>query len=168
MITLNDEQHLGLESLPKDSRVWIYKSKRAFSEAEKEHVLDSGREFTKQWQAHGAPMNAAIFVVADHFVVVAADESTVGATGCSIDSSVAYIRKLEAELKLTLTDRMFVILELEGAFRACSIDELKRLHSEGTISDETIVFDDLVSTLGELQSGFRKKLKDSWAVRFIA
>jgi len=38
---------------------------------------------------------------------------------------------------------------------------------EGVITGDTIVFDDLVSTVGELYERFRVPLRTSWMQRFL-
>ena len=61
----------------------------------------------------------------DHrFVVVAVDEVQALASGCSIDKSVGFIKQLEMDLNLMLTDRMVVVFERDGAIHSTRLHEL--------------------------------------------
>lgn len=90
------------------------------------------------------------------------------ASGCSIDKSVGFIKRLEHDLKLMLTDRMVVVYEeADGQVRSCRLQELPELVKAGTLTGDTIVFDDLVSTVTDLRERFRVPLRVSWMERFL-
>ena len=89
------------------------------------------------------------------------------ASGCSIDRSVGFIKQLEHDLNLMLTDRMVVVVEREGRVQGVRLQELPSLLAEGLIGLDTIVYDDLVPTVGDLRERFRVRLADSWMRRFL-
>lgn len=155
------------DKLPASARIWIYKSPKPFTPAQKEHILNHGEAFVSQWQAHGADLLAAIDIALEHFVILAVDEVQAKASGCSIDSSMGFIRKMETDLDLSLTERMFIIAELADGVKAIPLNELSTLHAEGRINSATPVFDDLVPTLGDLRKRFKLRLEESWAQRFV-
>ena len=47
------------------------------------------------------------------------------------------------------------------------LQELPVLIKEGSITSDTIVFDDLVSTVGELRDRFRVPLRATWMERYL-
>lgn len=112
-------------------------------------------------------MSAGAAILHERFVVLGVDESRAGASGCSIDSSVNYLKKLGAQYQRDLFDRMRFSYELDGQVFTVSREEFVTLYQNGDINDETIVFDPLVKTVAELQTNFRKPLKESWHVRFV-
>lgn len=156
-----------IDSMPTHARVWVYKAARDLSTAEQKLIRERGNAFTANWAAHGAPLDACVDVLHGRFVVVAVDEEQAHASGCSIDKSVGFIKQLEHDLNLMLTDRMVVVFEAEGKVMSCRLQELPGLIKAGTISSDTIVFDDLVSTVGELKERFRVPLRSSWLERFL-
>ncbi|MCB9193692.1 MAG: ABC transporter ATPase [Flavobacteriales bacterium] len=153
--------------MPAHARVWIYKSPRDLGQAEQKLIRERGNEFTAGWAAHGASLDACVEVLHDRFVVIAADEEQALASGCSIDKSVGFIKQLEMDLNLTLTDRMVMVYEKDGRAVSCRLQELPGLVREGTISPATLVYDDLVTTVGELDQRFLVPLHDSWMSRFM-
>jgi hypothetical protein len=80
---------------------------------------------------------------------------------------VGFIKQLEHDLNVMLTDRMFVVYEQEGRPRSARLQQLPELLKEGTITPETMVFDDLVSTVGELCERFRVPLRATWMERYL-
>ena len=156
-----------IDSMPAHARVWVYKAARNLSHAEQKLVHERGAAFTSGWAAHGAPLDACVEVLHQRFVVIAVDEAQAEASGCSIDKSVGFIKQLEHDLNLMLTDRMVVVYEGDDGIVSTRLQELPALLKEGAISADTIVFDDLVSTVDEVYTRFRVPLRSSWMQRFL-
>lgn len=167
MITTAPAPERTVDSMPDHARVWVYKTARDLGQAEQRMIRERGSAFTATWAAHGSPLDACVDVLYDRFVVVAVDEVQAEASGCSIDKSVGFIKQLEHDLNLMLTDRMVVVYERGVDVVSCRLQELPELLKEGVITADTIVFDDLVSTIGELQERFRVPLRNSWMQRFL-
>jgi hypothetical protein len=153
--------------MPEHARIWVYKTPRDLGQAEQKLVRERGVAFTAGWAAHGAALDACVDVLNDRFVVIAVDEQQAAASGCSIDKSVGFIKDLEHDLNMMLTDRMFVVYEQDGHTSSVRLQELPVLIKEGSITPDTIVFDDLVSTVGELRERFRVPLRATWMERYL-
>lgn len=156
-----------ITDMPAHARVWVYKAGRDLGQAEQKLVRERGGAFTSEWSAHGAQLDACVDVMLDRFVVIAVDEEQALASGCSIDKSVGFIKQLEHDLNLMLTDRMLVMYERDGRVQSCHLDELPTLLSEGDLSGETFIFDDLVLTVADLHARFRIPLRSSWMERYL-
>ena len=94
-------------------------------------------------------MKACSTVLLDRFIVIAADENQLAASGCSIDSCVRLVKALGQELGIDFFDRLNVYFVSENT--------VKRIpyHSMSELSG--YYFDPLIQTLGEL--------RNSWPVR---
>ncbi len=156
-----------LTTMPAHARVWVYKSAEPFTPAELALIADRGAAFTSNWAAHGAPLFATVDVLHMHFLVIAVDEEQAKASGCSIDKSVHFVKQLEHDLGRSLTDRMVVVFEVDGLPRTCRVEEIDDLLDDGVLHADTLVFDDLVTTKGDLDLRFRTPLKDTWLERFL-
>jgi hypothetical protein len=167
MITEAPSRHRTIDTMPSHARLWVYKTARDLSSAEQKLIRERGNAFTSTWAAHGAPLDACVDVLHARFVVVAVDEEQANASGCSIDKSVGFVKQLEHDLNLMLTDRMVVVFEAEGKVQSCRLQELPDLIKTGAITADTIVFDDLVGTVVELNARFRVPLRSSWMERFL-
>lgn len=155
-----------LEALPDSARVWIYQSSRPFNEREITVIKSQINGFVSEWTAHSQQLMAAGDVLFEHFIVLAVDEKQAGASGCSIDKSVYFIKSIENQYDTQLFERMnFAYLD-EGEVSVVSSSEFSKRYTEGGLSDETLVFDNLVQSIGDMKKGWVKPLANSWHKRF--
>ena len=75
------------ESLPDDARVWVFGAANALDDRARERLLSAVDEYLDQWHAHGAALVCARDWRDDRFLAIGVDQSTAGASGCSIDGS---------------------------------------------------------------------------------
>ena len=68
-------------SFSPQSKVWIYQSNRAFSNAEVTAIQQKLDDFTAQWQAHGQQLKAKAEIIYQFFIVFTVDEASAGVTG---------------------------------------------------------------------------------------
>src|SRR5690349_16521997 len=93
-------KHLLPEGFPQDSRVWVYQSNRLFTLSEALEIEEQLNKFSAEWRSHGAKVNAYANLFFGQFVVLMADETEAGVSGCSTDSSVRFIKDLGDQFKV--------------------------------------------------------------------
>ena len=140
------------DTFPTSARVWVYQSYRAFTEEETRQIREQATLFLSTWSAHGAGLKGRIDVIYGRFIRVAVDETTAGASGCSIDKLTAFIRRLEREYSVRMLDTMAIGYRDGDTIKTCSRDEFQRRVAAGEISEKTIVFDNSVTTKEEFDS----------------
>lgn len=156
-----------LEKMPETARVWIYQSSRPFSEMELTVLRSQLRAFVGDWTAHSNQLSASGDVLFERFLVLAVDESQAGASGCSIDKSVNFLKGIENQYNTELFERMqFAFLHGEDV-EVVPSGEFSRLYTEGGISENTLVFDNLVQSIGDMKRQWIKPLNKSWHKRFV-
>lgn len=157
-----------LQDLPPQSRIWIYGAERELTETETLTIRTRLQEFVANWVSHRRELRAAADVLYNRFIVVAVDETQAEASGCSIDGSVHFLQTLGAELGIDFFNRMrFSYRDGAGKIHTVSRDEFKELYRNGTLENDSIVFDPLVKELGELRQIFERPLEDSWHSRMV-
>lgn len=144
------------------SRVWVYQSNRAFTDAEAIIIADRINSFVKQWTAHKMEVTGFGVLAYNRFIILAADETHVAVSGCSVDSSVKFIRELGNELQVDFFDRWLVAYKTGEEVFSCSREEFEKLVQSGLVNDDTIVFNNLVQTLAEFESKWQVPYKNSW------
>jgi len=97
--------YLEFEQMPEDARIWIYQANRKINSNEIPMVEDRLMQFCQNWNTHGTLMPTSFTILNDQILVLAVDESNLGASGCSIDSSVRVLSEIENELGLNLRDQ---------------------------------------------------------------
>ena len=152
--------------LPPDARVWVFAAARALSADEQRHVLGAVDAFLHDWTAHGEPLAASRDLRYDQFLFVAVDESAAGASGCSIDAMVRVLTALEARIAVPLTNHGPVLFRDASGVRRVERPEFARLAREGAVTSDTVVFDNTLTRLSDLQAGrWEIPARDSWHQR---
>lgn len=153
--------------LSPQSRVWIYQAKEEINSEKLEALTSDLQQFTRNWTAHSAALKAAAEVKHQRFIILYADESQAGASGCSIDKSVRFLQSIEQTYDLDLFDRMTFTYLKDNKVCAADKDTFADLYAAGAIDNNTPVFDTLVKTKGQMDAEFTKKLGESWHARFV-
>lgn len=159
--------NVPFENLPDDARVWIYQANRPFTIAELEEVKAATAQFLEQWTAHGSDLHAGVAFPYNRFIVIGLDQGTAGATGCSIDSSVRFIQSLEAAYSIDLLDKMNVTFKNGEYLAHKELNDFKKMAKDKSVTAKTIVFNNLVATVGEFKEFWEVPAADSWHARFF-
>lgn len=151
-------------SFPNHARTWVYQCSRQLTPDETDSVRAMAREFVAGWKAHGQPLHATADVLHDRFLIMMVDEDAAHASGCSIDSSVAFVRSLENRLNANFFDRLQLAFETaDGGVNTIHADRIAQAVELGEMTADTIVFNNMVSSKAALMSEWRIPLVQSWA-----
>jgi hypothetical protein len=145
-----------------ESRVWIYQSDRLFTAAEVLQIEERLYSFTAQWQSHGIPVKGYGIVLFGLFIILMADESATGVSGCSTDGSVRLVKKIEQDLGVQLLDRQLLAFIAEDSIRIIPLSQLNDKENIEWIGPETLYFNNMVQTKKELVDGWIIPVKESW------
>jgi len=81
-------------SLPGSSRAWLYTADRVLKD-EEQNALRAGIEsFLTEWVAHGQSLQASWRLEGGRCLIIALDDRSPNATGCSIDAKVHWLQVL--------------------------------------------------------------------------
>ena len=149
-------------NISEHSRVWIYQANRILTTPETEQIQEKLDAFTAQWLAHGYELSATAEIRYNQFIILAVDEQQVGATGCSIDSSVKLMLQLEKQFNINLFDRFQLAYRDDNQIKTVNREEFQALVNTGKISGDTIVFNNLVSNRKALETNWQIPMRESW------
>ena len=158
----------NLLAFPDESRVWIYQADKPFKEEDIPHVNEDIEAFCRQWTSHNQDLKAIGGVMHDLFVVLVVDETMASTSGCSIDKSVAFVKKLEQKYHCTLLERSNIAwLDEKEEIQIIPLNALKQAVGDGQISLNTRVFDNLVANRKDYIQRWTVPLGESWMKRFV-
>lgn len=160
--------YLEFESMPAHARIWVYQADRKFTQEELVWVKDRLATFCEQWNTHGALMPTSFTIKFDQVIILSVDESQLGASGCSIDSSVRTLREIEEKFGVNLLDQGKVgFLESEDNLRINSVFGIKSNIQSGALLSETIVLNPLVKEKADLGNKWLIPAKESWLNKYF-
>ncbi|KPM48196.1 hypothetical protein [Jiulongibacter sediminis] len=137
------------------SRVWVYQSDRLMTAKEENMVAYALKTTLEQWNAHGEDLLGSVKVQDGHFVIIAVDESHKLPSGCSIDSSVAWLKKLGEEMNINFFDRSWAFLS-DNEIKTIPPFELKKAVENGLIKPDTLIYNsNAVQTIAQLHSNWK-------------
>ena len=155
---------MNYKELPGDTRLWIYQCDRKLSDSEIEAIKEQGDNFIDGWAAHGEKLQAAFEILHSRFLIIFADEDEAKASGCSIDRSVHFIKNLEQEYSISLLNRNIVAYKVDDENEIVTLpqEEFVGLVAQGTLNENTIVFNNLVTSKQDLETKWEVPLRESW------
>jgi hypothetical protein len=152
--------------LPEDfsngSKVWVYQCSRLFNLSEVLQVEDLLLAFATNWQSHGSQVKGFATIFFGRFIILMADETDTGVSGCSTDSSVRLIKQIENQFGVTLFDRQMLAFLIKEKIEILPMSQLNYAAENGFIGRDTIYFNNLVQTKKELLDQWMIPVKDSW------
>lgn len=156
------------DDLPPAARVWIYQADRALTDAELAAVAPHLARFAAEWTSHGADLCAVAEFRHRQFLLIGLDEAVAGASGCSIDASVRFVRELETALSVRLLDKD--CLAFDGPDGPALLDRraLKAAVAAGTVGPATLYFDNTVATKAEVDARWPAPAGRTWLARYFA
>jgi hypothetical protein len=158
--------------LPEDfagnSRVWIYQSPRLFMLSEALAIEEMLEAFVRDWKSHGVTVKGYGNLFYGQFIVLMADETATGVSGCSTDGSVRLVKEIEQRFGVNLFDRLMLAFRVKDKVQMIPLSQLPYALENGFVDEETLYFNNTVQTKEELEKKWLIPLKDSWlAGRFL-
>lgn len=159
--------YIPFENLPEESKVWIYQSNRKFTDDEVADIDQQLKLFLDNWSAHGTALEASYIIKYNRFIIIAVNQEVQVATGCSIDASVQFIQNLEQKYGVDLLDKMNVTFKQGEFITFKTLIEFKKLAKDKSVSENTIVFNNLVNSIEEMNEFWEIPAVESWHGRFF-
>ncbi len=149
-------------NLPHNARTWVYQSTRKLSLAECILLRQHINSFIQQWTSHQEDVIGWGDLLHERFVVLMADEEHVKLGGCSISSSIQFIKQLEAEFHTRFLDRWNIAYRKGNEVLSAGREDFVKLLETGEVTDDTIVFNNLVQTKQDLLDKWQVPYRESW------
>jgi len=150
-----------------NSRVWVYQSDRKLSDTEVAQIKNQLDSFTIGWTAHNNQLKATAEIRYNRFLVLIVDESQAGASGCSIDKSVNFMKQIGEQYRINLLDRFNLAYREGNDVLSAPRHDFEEKIKQGSIDTHTVVFNNMVQNLKELQTKWEVPFKDSWHIQLF-
>jgi hypothetical protein len=159
--------HVPFAEISPASRIWIFQADRPMTAEEMNMAETKLLDFTERWAAHGQPLKTSFSIRYNQFIILAADEGHQNASGCSIDSSVRTLKEIEETAGIQLLARNLVAFMIKDQVLQVPLTALKEKFREGILKEDTLTFDNLINTRGQLEAAWLIPAGKSWVKRYI-
>ncbi len=161
--------YLPFEQMPSESRIWVYNSERKFTQNELGFIHTKLKNFCEAWNTHGNYMPTSYDIRFEQVIILAVDESQLGASGCSIDSSVRLLKQIEQELGIDLVNQGKVsYFQKDDKLQVSPLLGIKSKIQEGVLDRDTRVINPIVHIKADMDDKWLISAKESWLSKYFA
>lgn len=161
-------KHLLPSTFSPQSRVWIYQCNRRFALHEVLELEETLNAFSESWTSHGASVKGFATVFFGQFIVLMADQTDVGVSGCSTDSSVRLIKGVEENYHVSLFDRETLAFVIENKIQLLPLSQLSYAATHQFIHPQTLYFNNLVADKEALENNWIIPIENSWLKKRVS
>lgn len=158
----SDYKELLPSNFADESRVWIYQSNRLFTVAEALEIEEMLNGFVRTWHSHGEAVKGYGHLFLGQFIILMADESGAGVSGCSTDSSVRIIKEMERRFQVRLFDRILLAFLINDRVELLPLSRLSNALEKGSMDENSLYINNTIRSKAELESKWIIPIKDSW------
>tara|TARA_B110000305_G_C19448445_1_gene646286 strand:- start:39 stop:566 length:528 start_codon:yes stop_codon:yes gene_type:complete len=158
---------LDFNSLPDNSKIWIYQSNRKFYPQELDAIKNKIESFLNQWTNDNKTIQASYEIKYDRFILFAVDAANSPLSLNAIDQSVSFIIEIQEIYSVELLDKLNVCFKQGEHVQYKDLKTFQKLVKNKSVSSKTIVFNNLINTKEELENNWEIPITESWHSRFI-
>jgi hypothetical protein len=155
-------KHLLPADFADNSKVWIYQASRLFTISEALQIEEILNDLVVNWKAHGAPVKGYANLFFGQFIILIADETATGVSGCSIDSSVRIIQQLEKQFGVEMFNWQNLAFIVKDKVQIIPRQQFNYALENNFITPETLFFNNVVADKKELQENWIIPISESW------
>ena len=119
-------------------------------------------QFTESWNSHGAKVKGYANLFFGQFIILMADETATGVSGCSTDSSVRLIKNIEQDYNVDLFDRQKLAFIIKERIQLLPLNQLVYAIENNFIDPDTLYFNNTIQVKTELLNNWIIPVKESW------
>ena len=130
--------------LPDSSRIWLHLANRKLVASEEQFLKEQLTVFLDSWSAHGKRLQCNATLLFSQYLIFSVDENIESASGCSIDSSVHFAKRMGSELGIDFFT-LLEVLVVEG-------NETRLLSYFDAVAQKAPFINPQITQLSELRS----------------
>lgn len=155
------------KDIPRWCKLWVFPSSRKFYKQELPEIKEAIEDFLNNWTHNGQSLNCSYKLKYYRFIIVTVDDSQISLSLESHDKLAAFILDLEKKYEVMLLDKINVCYKQGEFVQYKDIVEFKKMMKNKGVSPKTTVFNNMITTKGELTNDWEINIMDSWLGRFL-
>lgn len=148
------------------NRAWTYIISKPLQDSDLEQLNTLGKAFVSSWTAHDQQLTADFSIFKKRIIIVRVNEAVQGASGCSIDKLLRFIKEVEAKFGIELLNRLLVAYKQNDTVEVVHSSKVKELLEQNKLSESSIVFNTSVANEQELKD-WEQPLKATWLSKYL-
>lgn len=142
--------------------MWVYQSSRLLRMSEALEAEEQIQVFCREWHSHGAKVECYGNLFFGQFLVLMADESSAGVSGCSTDSSVRFVKELGQKFSVDFFDRTNLAFVVKDKIEMLPVNQVTYAYQNKFIGADTLYFNNTITNKQQLENQWIIPVKESW------
>jgi hypothetical protein len=159
--------YVDFNDLPDTARIWVYQSDRELTTTQIEDMRKTLKDFVNDWTRHGQDLKGSFAILHNHFIVIGVDEGFNEVSGCSIDASTHVFKRFEQQFGIDLFNKLNTAFRSGDHINVVSMSDFQKFVKDERISQDTVVFNNMVQTKAELAHSWEVPATQSWHSRYF-
>ena len=147
-------------------RIWIYTLSKELAEEQLTELKNRCVNFVSTWTAHEVSLDASFELYKNRLLIFKVNEENYNASGCSIDKQLRLVKEFEQYFSVELLNRLLVAYETNEEVVVVKQSEIAGLLNNGTLNENTFVFDNTISQSQEL-AHWKRPLKETYLSKYL-
>lgn len=156
---------VDFNQLENNAKVFLYPSNKKFYPELLEEINIKVKDFVSEW-CHKNNIDAGFEIKYQRFIIIAINTNQPITTSI-IDELVSFVFKLQLDHDIELLDKLNVCFKQGEYVQYKDVKEFKKLIKNKSVNKNTIVFDNLINTKGELATDWELPAEDTWYSRMF-
>lgn len=148
-------------------KLWIYTLSKKLTEEQEMDLKNRCQNFVSGWTAHDTSLDASFELYKHRLLIFKVDETKYAASGCSIDKQLRLVKELEQVFSVELLNRLLVAYNDIDSIKVAKASDIKELLINGTISKDTLVYDNTITNSDELTTLWQKPLSETYLAKYL-
>jgi hypothetical protein len=148
------------------NRAWAYVISGKLSDSELDQLLKAGKTFVEHWTAHEKKLTASFEIFNKRIILVKVNEEATGASGCSIDKLIRFVKVSESMFGVELLNRQLVAYKNGDNIEVVHSSKIKELIDNHTLAENTLIYNTAIAIEDDIKN-WEQPLKNSWLNKYL-
>ena len=154
--------YIAFDQLSDQAHLWIYQADCQLSQEQEKAILQKAQNFLEAWTSHGRPLQGSALMRYNRFLLLAIEKPAYDLSCCTIDSAVHFLHALKDSLHINFLDRTQVCFQQDDHMFTVPINQVNEKMQQGTITGDTLMFDNTITHKAALADQWLIPVKESW------
>ncbi len=155
--------------IPAKSKIWLYLCNKEITDSFKNELESDLKLFLNSWNAHGNDLKSFYNIAFGRILMIGVNEEEYGASGCSIDKQLHFVKAAEQKFGVSLLDRMMVgVLQDNDQVLVFHATKTEEMLATGKINENSLVFDNTITDGAQIKENWIKPLHRTWLSKYIS
>jgi hypothetical protein len=148
------------------NKVWTYIISAELTASQQEELLQKGQAFVQGWTAHENKLQADFSIIKNRIIVIRVNEDVHGASGCSIDKLLRFIKEMQMDFNIELLNRLLVAYKGFDKIEVVHASKINELLNTGVLTPTTIIYNTSVSNQEEF-ANWETPFQETWLKKYL-